>query len=890
MGTARKAPIPFPLPEDLTGSKIGRFVIVSKLGAGGMGEVYRAEDTKLKRSVALKRVTRRLGNDQDARQRILGEAQRASVLTSEHIAGIHDVLEEDGELFLVMEYVEGETLRRRLQRPMALEEFFDIATQCAEALIAAHEHAIVHCDIKPENIMLTPEGQVKILDFGLAKHLPRSDQSSTLERTRPLGGTPGYMAPEVLLEKLPDEGADIFSLGVVLYEMLTRTHPFLANSFAGTIERILHETPTAVRILNPNVPEVLNVMVLKAMAKTPAQRYVTARELLKDLRLLQAGGLPSNLTPAAPLPEERKDKRRLAAVGVLITVVAAISAIYWWTHRPPLLAERGWVLISDFETSGDRAIPDKAVREGLTICAYEVLQRMKKGSASRIDETLGREICQRENLQVLLAGSMERMGQVFQITVRGLDPAQGGLLFAERVRFDREDQFFEQADGLAKQIRKDLGESLERIEKSSRPLAKVTTTSLGALQLYSQAQDASDQGSEQVPLLLKGALELDPDFAMAHLRLGQYFSAAVGKNERAVAELERAYLLRQGVTEREQHKIEAGYYGLQEQYEDEVQSLSILVARYPDDEEAQRELASAYRDIGQFEKAILGLHEVLRLNPTSAPAYQSLVLYLARSNQPEAAIAAYREAQRRGVETSWMHWGLGLAYLGLNDASTARQEFQRMSRGTETDRELQDLNLVTADLYEGKLDSARAALVKQIQAVPQRSGGLQTIRRYSLGRIYLSRGSSREAIAEADLIQQVPSSGVQTFDLLNAGILYARAGNLGQARQILRRLDHSRKSVPSSWNQSCFHNLEGEIWMLLPSPKRQRSPSGRRRKNTRRFSLTLAWPALTRHRNGGILPLTNGNRFSAERGKFFKMGSHQILRMHISNWHAYIAK
>ena len=266
MATARKALIPFPLSEELAGTSVGRFVIRSKLGRGGMGEVYYAEDPVLRRPVALKRVTHKLGRDPDARESILREARRASVLASEHIAAVHDVLEEAGELFLVMEYVDGETLRQRLCRPIRLDQFFTIATQCAEALVAAHEHGIIHCDIKPENIMLTSAGQVKILDFGLAKHLPRSDRSSTLE-SKTLGGTPAYMAPEVLVQSLPDARSDIFSLGVVLYEMLTLKNPFATTSFVATTEKILHERPAAVRALNAAVPQQLEAVVMKAMAK-----------------------------------------------------------------------------------------------------------------------------------------------------------------------------------------------------------------------------------------------------------------------------------------------------------------------------------------------------------------------------------------------------------------------------------------------------------------------------------------------------------------------------------------------------------------------------------------------------------------------------------------------
>lgn len=825
MGTARKAPILFPTSKDLTGKSVGRFVIRSKLGAGGMGQVYYAEDTTLRRPVALKRVSNKVGSDPEARQHILREAQRASALTSEHIAAVHDVLEEDGELFLVMEYIEGETLRQRLRRPLTLEQFFDIARQCAEALMAAQEHGIIHCDIKPENIMLTPAGQVKMLDFGLAKHLPRSDKSSTLESSL-IGGTPAYMAPEVLLERLPDVRTDIFSLGVVFYEMLTLRNPFFTGSFIATSERILHDTPVAIRSFNPTVPAGLEAVIMRAMAKTTAQRYANARELLEDLRRVRDGALPAKLMPGATPREAVKGKRWLAAAAaVLLAVAAAAFATYRGT-RQPLLAERGWVLISDFETSGDEAISDKGVREGLTIAlqqsryvnvfprsrVYETLQRMKKQDSSRIDEALGREICQRESLRVLLTGSVERMGQVLQISVRALDPVRGNVLFAERERFDRKDQVFDKVDSLAKGIRRDLGESLGGIERNSRPLAKVTTSSLEALQLYSQAEDDRDQGKdEQVEGLLRGALQLDPDFAMAHMQLGRHYAAVVGRNERASAELERAYQLRQGVTDREQHRIEAEFYDLQERYDEKAQSLRVLVSLYPDDEAAHTELASAYYDLGQLDQAILEVREALRLNPLSAPAYGGLVLYLARNNRADAAMAAAHEAEQREVASPRMHWGLGLAYLGQGNVVVARQEFQRIGRATETDRDLQDLCFVVADLYEGKLGSAQIELAKQIQAVPPRSGGLQLFRHYLLGRVYLSQGDARKAEHQAGLMLQTPGSSSQGGDLLNAGTLYARGGRLVKALEVLHRLGELQKAIPSSSNQNNFRNLEGEI-------------------------------------------------------------------------------
>ncbi|HVO82533.1 MAG TPA: serine/threonine-protein kinase, partial [Terriglobales bacterium] len=233
-------PQPPPDQQDLTGTRVGRFAVRALLGAGGMGEVYRADDTRLRRPVALKRVSRKLGADPRARQHIFKEAERASALNSPHIAAVYDVLEENGEVFLVMEYVEGSSLRQRLRTSgrVPVPEFLELALQCAEALAAAQKKGIVHRDIKPENILVTPGGQVKILDFGLAKHLPAAGEEdatvSVDSLDRSLAGTPGYMAPEVLLGGEADHRSDIFALGVVFYEMLTGLHPFRTEHRGAT--------------------------------------------------------------------------------------------------------------------------------------------------------------------------------------------------------------------------------------------------------------------------------------------------------------------------------------------------------------------------------------------------------------------------------------------------------------------------------------------------------------------------------------------------------------------------------------------------------------------------------------------------------------------------------
>jgi len=836
-------PSPQPSPAqshpaaDLTGSTIGRYSVRALLGSGGQGEVYCADDLSLQRTVALKRLSPALRSDERYRQRFLREAQRASGLNDPHIAGIYDVLEHQGELLLVMEYVEGVSLRQRLREPVELADVLKFACQCCEALIAAHQSGVVHRDIKPENIMLTPTGRVKVLDFGVAKRLPSEDEAEALESTETkageISGTPAYMAPELLLGRPSDERADIFSLGVVFYELLTGRHPFLVQGVVATVDRILHQEPRSITQQNPTVPLAWERLVCKMLAKDPAQRYASAQELLNDLNTL-----PTVAAPVRPAVVRWFDRHRTAVAVTAALVLALLGLTAAWQHwrpKPQIFAERDWVLIADPENTTGQPIFNDSLREALTIAlqqsqyvnvlprsrVFEALQRMKRSGVARIDENLGRELCQRENVRVLLASSIRSSGEALQITVRALRPDSGDLLFAESEQLRQRDEFFDRVDALAKRVRNNLGESSPRVEASSKPLEKVTTRSLEALQLYSQATDATAKGNmEQVPALLQSALQLDPDFAMAHARLGWHYAWIVGKNDRALSELQKGYDLRQGVTEREQYWIEGIYYGLHEQYDKAAESLRLLVNLYPDDAEAHRELATAYYSLGQLEKAISELHEALRLNPFSTPASANLVLYLAQHNQPAQAVDAFREAGKRGIDAPYLHWGLGLAYLGQDKLAEARQEFQRLSR-QDTYHGLGELYLARVTLYEGRLHAATGELVSAIGGDGKSpAGGLQTVNRYLLGRTYLILGKPQFARQQASMVLAAPETDLQTIDLISAGQLYADSDATLLAKRVLRRLDRVRQARPSSWNNSAFHILEAEIALAEGKPQK----------------------------------------------------------------------
>jgi eukaryotic-like serine/threonine-protein kinase len=811
----------------LTGLTVSRFRIGERLGGGGMGEVYRARDTKLGRTVALKRMAPALRDDPAARRRFLGEAVRTSRLNDSHIAALYDVLEQGRDILLVMEYVEGQTLRQRLRQPLTLEQFLEIAVQCAQALVAAHDHGIIHGDIKPENIMLTPVGQVKVLDLGLARHLPRSDRSSTMDRFTSIAGTPAYMAPELLREEIPDGRADLFSLGVVFYEALAGRNPFMAATFMETGDRVLHHDPAPLSSLNPHVPSALQDIASRLLAKDRRQRFSSAAELVSALQALQG---PSHVTSVRLTQRFSARPRRpifvaLAALVALLALAAALRPLPLsrWL-RPAVLQPRSLVLIAGFDNPGHEPVPEQALREALTISLqqsryfnvfprsriYDALKRMQLRGVTRIDENLGREICRRENVPPLLAGSFARIGGSFHIVLRALDPARDEVLFADQARFANQSDLLAQVDSLAAHMRSRLGESLAGARGNSRPLAQVTTHSLDALQLYSRAADLTAQGNiDEAPSLLRAALDLDSEFAMAHLRLGERYSWVVSKNAKALAEFRRAYDLRQTVTERERLWIEADYHDAREDYDSSADSLRALVDLYPDDYEAHAQLALQYSNLEQLTPALAEFRRALQLNPDSALIHGRLVLTLARANQPREAVRAAELAQARGLHSVTLHWGLGLAYLALDDALQARRQFALLSQGSDTDRQLGLLYLSITDLFQGKLQNSKLQLTSQVDSSP--GPGFRSFRAFLLGRIFITLGDLPAAARQARSILALPDADLQTNDIVIAGFLYARSGNLDLAQQLLHRLDLLRRRTPTSWNLCSFYNLQGEI-------------------------------------------------------------------------------
>ena len=735
-------------PESISGAVVGRFRIGERLGKGGMGEVYRAEDTKLKRTVAVKRLAPGLRDDAVYRQRFLQEAERASRFSDAHVASLYDVLEEQGEMFLVMEYVEGENLRQRLRRPMSLEQFFEVAAQCAQALAAAHERGIVHCDIKPENIMLTTSGQVKILDFGVAKHLPRSDQSSTVDRSGTVGGTPAYMSPEVLLEKVPDGRADVFSLGVVFYEMLTGHHPFLASSFVATTDRIRRETPTPIRIFNSGVPEGLEVLVGKAMAKEPGQRYASARELLHDLRLVQAGLTPSKLAPTLPLGRSGKFKSRkwLPANLAVVLVLAAIVAyrqlpIRQWlglgSSAPSQLA------VLPFAPTGDDP-GTKALCDGLTQTVTAKLTQLTgsyplqvvPASEIRADGVTSVEQARNNfGVNLVLEGSLHGSGNQVRVTYSLVDAKTRRQLHADTVDANVADAFAVE-DRVVGGVLDMLG--LEIKSNDRVVLAAHGTDNPSAHDQYLRGRGYlldyhKPENIDSAISAFNRALTLDSKYAQAYAALGEAYWRGYQEGQRGSDWINQA-----------------------------SSACDHAVALAPGLADGYTCLGRVYRATGEYEKAAAQFQKATTLDPTSDDAFRGLADAYRKLNKPAEAEATYRRAISLRPQYWAVYNSLGFFYFNQARYDDAASMFRQVIN-LSPDNFRGYSNLGAVYVAQSRYPDAISMLEKSVSIRP-------TVDPYlNLGTAYFMMRKYAEAVRNFEEAAKIDKTGWLTW------------GNLGDA-------------------------------------------------------------------------------------------------------------
>jgi tetratricopeptide (TPR) repeat protein/tRNA A-37 threonylcarbamoyl transferase component Bud32 len=821
----------------MVGSTVSHYKIVGTLGAGGMSVVYEAQDTRLPRRVALKFLHGELSTDPLALARFTREAHALSRLNHPNICTIYDIGQADGAPFIVMERLEGGTLRERLNAgPIGGRELIDIAVQIAEALKAAHEKGIVHRDIKPGNVFITPQG-VKVLDFGLAKPVETSASPTTDEATlegRPVG-TANYMSPEQIRQEPLDSRSDLFSMGVMLFEMATGFLPFKGNSVGETISNILERDPPSLTVIAPHHPPDLDRLVRELLAKEAADRCQSAEALIAELRALEPRFEAA--LPVAPRPAGGRRFHLIRAIpawtyvaSAVVIAIVAVASLMMPDVTEARFSARDTLLVADVENQTREPQLDAVLYESLVSELYqsphvtlvlpetvrEVLARMRLPADTSITESTAREIAAREGMRAILLASVAPVGDGYAVRARVVSATAPAVLASAVRSAASVDQTLTAAQAIARDVREQLGESLRSIDAHAAPLAAVTTQSLDALRLFTLGKDElANRNFHEALALFQRAIEIDREFAMAYHYAAQA-CANVCDFERLIAYESEAVRLSDRFGLRERLTIQADFYHLIDHYDRAISNYRLLTSQYPEDDRTLRNLGRLYWRNMQLAESIVTLDRALRLGADPIVRLELAPQYF-KAGQVDAAVAVLSPLVRGGSGRE--------RFDALLDSATFE-----LGRGQlqETDRLLREARIAAgtdpagndrlavrwADYFlaQGRYREALQALGSPpdgLDANPQREPAWRRLHRQV--EVLLLSGQAGRA---RDLLRRLPDVPLRSQLWVLKGLASARAGDLRTAESVragLQRAVETRDLGPST--QSRVLMLDAEIAM-----------------------------------------------------------------------------
>jgi eukaryotic-like serine/threonine-protein kinase len=823
---------------------------LEKIGGGGMGVVYKAQDTLLGRFVALKFLPDHFANDGAVLERFRREARAASALNHPNICTIYEIAEEGGRTFIAMELLDGETLKELIQEgPLPVDRMIEIAIDVTDALEAAHEKGIIHRDIKPANIFITKRGGAKVLDFGLAKMLPIKELAAAgdeafLDRqqlTDGLGaalGTAAYMSPEQALGRQVDTRTDLFSFGITLYEMCTGSSPFAGDSTGELLISIVQQVQITPVQLNPDVPEAFTRIIDRCLEKDPNLRYQHASEMRTDLQrlkrdiesgraaaassgtaLTQESGsqffqppspssgsslrpAPLSSTSAAETSFPNKKLWKVLIPSALI-LVAVIGGAYYRSHRAKPLTDKDTIILSDFDNKTGEPVFDDALKQGLAIQLeqspflslvseqriQQALRFMGQPADARVTSQMARELCQRVEGSADVEGSIAMLGNEYVLGLKAVNCQTGDILGREQITSEGKSHVLPALGTAATSLRGKLGESLSSVQKYNTPVGEATTHSLDALQAYSLGLKTKDvKGDEAAIPLFDRAIQLDPEFAIAYAFLGTSYSN-LGENKRAAENLTKAHELRELVTEREKFYIDSLYNELVIGDLDKGRAVYELWAQvYPRDDSPVGNLGLVDQYLGQYEKSLAHARDALSLQPESGLRYANLAQANLHLGRLEEARSVAGEAQAKNLDSPYLRLYLYQVAFLQNDRAGMAQQVAWATGKPAVENVLLSVEADTAS-YFGQLGKARISS-RQAIASAELAEEREVASSYEAGAALREAlfGNEAEARQRSAAALALSSGRLVTFA---AGLALALAGDGDHAQKLAEELAKS---------------------------------------------------------------------------------------------------